>query len=309
MFDHGCLPPLSCSVRGCGKPLSRPPQSGRALVCAAGHSFDIARAGYVNLLQPQDRRSREPGDSAAQVQARSRLFERGIGTGLYALVAGLVGDPVNRAQAHKPWNLEVGCGPGLGLAQVRSAASPQHPESGQAADSHVGFGWIGLDLALAAIEPAAKRMRDVAFVIANADRRLPVLDQSIDCILSVTGPKHYAEFARVLRPNGRAIVAIPAADDLIELRAAVLGQGQARERTPSVLESSAPFFRVAARHAYREQRLLEPDQIHDVLLATYRGGRRREAERAAEMQACLVTLASDVLVLEAKAARETDCAP
>ena len=44
---------LACSVRGCGRPLEK---NDRALVCARGHSYDIARSGYVNLLQPQDRR-------------------------------------------------------------------------------------------------------------------------------------------------------------------------------------------------------------------------------------------------------------
>jgi len=55
---------LACSVRGCGLPLTR---RDRALVCSAGHAFDIARSGYINLLQPQDRRSLVAGDSKTAV--------------------------------------------------------------------------------------------------------------------------------------------------------------------------------------------------------------------------------------------------
>ena len=67
---------LACSVRGCGLPLTR---RDRALVCSAGHSFDIARSGYVNLLQPQDRRSLVAGDSKAAVDARAALEQAGVG--------------------------------------------------------------------------------------------------------------------------------------------------------------------------------------------------------------------------------------
>ena len=39
------------------------------MICPRGHSFDVARSGYINLLQPQERRSRNPGDSADAVAA------------------------------------------------------------------------------------------------------------------------------------------------------------------------------------------------------------------------------------------------
>src|SRR4051812_46772176 len=69
-------PPLACSVRDCGLPLSR---QLRTWTCGRGHSFDLARAGYVNLLQPQDRRSAYAGDQADAVAARARLLDNGIG--------------------------------------------------------------------------------------------------------------------------------------------------------------------------------------------------------------------------------------
>src|SRR5579871_5933414 len=66
---------LLCSVRGCHLGLVR---DVRRMVCPRGHSFDIARSGYINLLQPQDRRSKHPGDTPEAVAARRRLHDLGV---------------------------------------------------------------------------------------------------------------------------------------------------------------------------------------------------------------------------------------
>src|ERR1041385_6135542 len=77
---------LLCPVRGCHLSMVR---EQRRVVCPNGHSFDIARSGYVNLLQPQDRRSKQPGDSAAAAAARRRLHDRGITAPLLEAIAEL----------------------------------------------------------------------------------------------------------------------------------------------------------------------------------------------------------------------------
>jgi 23S rRNA (guanine745-N1)-methyltransferase len=93
---------LLCPLADCHLPLE---QEGRRVVCARGHSFDIARSGYINLLQPQDRRSREPGDSAAAVKARRRLHDRGITEPLLKAIGDFInGDDVV---------LDAGCGEGF----------------------------------------------------------------------------------------------------------------------------------------------------------------------------------------------------
>ena len=74
---------IRCTVRGCDLPLD---VRGPAWRCSRGHAFDVGRSGYANLLQPQDRRSAEPGDSAAMVQARARWLDRGFAEPLFQLV-------------------------------------------------------------------------------------------------------------------------------------------------------------------------------------------------------------------------------
>src|SRR5207245_8862794 len=61
---------LLCSVRGCHLGLVR---DVRRMVCPRKHSFDIAQSGYINLLQPQERRAKQPGDTAEAISARRRL--------------------------------------------------------------------------------------------------------------------------------------------------------------------------------------------------------------------------------------------
>ena len=46
--------------------------------CTQGHSFDIARQGYVNLLPVQNKRSRDPGDSKTMIVARQEFLVAGF---------------------------------------------------------------------------------------------------------------------------------------------------------------------------------------------------------------------------------------
>ena len=63
---------LACPLDG--KPLS---WSDSVWRCSDGHSFDIAKQGYVNLLPVQQKRSHDPGDSKAMVAARQRFLDAG----------------------------------------------------------------------------------------------------------------------------------------------------------------------------------------------------------------------------------------
>src|SRR5512141_2755706 len=68
---------LVCPVRGCRAPLTLD-RTGRIWACSKHHAFDRARSGYINLLQPQDRRSRKPGDSRETARARRRAADAGL---------------------------------------------------------------------------------------------------------------------------------------------------------------------------------------------------------------------------------------
>ena len=270
--------PLACTVRSCAQPLVREAQQFR---CNRGHSYDVARSGYVNLLQPQDRRSREPGDARALVEARAALEDSGIGAGLVRAIAGRVEDLLLGPDAVIA---DLGCGTGRTLATV-AASGP-----------HVA---VGVDLSAAAITYAARHWQNATWVVANADRGLPLVDRSANVVLSLHARRNPAEAARVLAPGAVLIVAIPGADDLIELRTEVQGEGVRRSRLEQVIAEHAPFFRVRERFAVRELRHLDGGLLRQLLLTTYRGARTSEARRIEALTSLDVTLASDACVLTA----------
>lgn len=269
------FPPLACSVRGCALPLA---PGARSLSCASGHGFDLAARGYVNLLQPNDRRSLEAGDSREQIEARERCFERGIGPKLYAAAALLL------AQSTPPplWQLEVGCGSGRGTSDLAAAGT---------------LGTLGLDLSRAAIERASRAQPARGWIVANADRRLPFQDASLAAVATITGPKNLDEFARVLHPDGKLLVALPGAEDLIELRRAVQGEGRPLERVEGFLALARPKFALLRRIQLLEKHRLEPSASRDLLTATYRAGRARRSLQSWLVGEETVTTSYELLLL------------
>jgi 23S rRNA (guanine745-N1)-methyltransferase len=266
---------LACTVRGCGQPLER---VGRTLACPAGHSYDIARSGHVNLLQPQDRRSLGAGDSKEVVAARGRLMASGVGQSLSAALVSRIGAltmPEPRAV------VDLGCGPGHALAAINAAV----PVSG-----------IGIDVSAAAIDQAARSYPALTWVVANADRRLPLLDGRVSVVLSLHARRNPAECLRILAPGGLLIVAVPAPDDLIELRAIVQGQGLTRDRVDTLIAAHAPFFAVEQRETVRDRQHLSSDVLRDLLRVSYRGARHGQDAAARALAESDVTLASDLVV-------------
>jgi 23S rRNA (guanine745-N1)-methyltransferase len=263
-------------VRDCGLLLER---RGDVWSCARGHSYDVARTGYINLLQPQDRRSRTAGDSRQAIEARARLLAAGIGS---AILTSMVDRVAARAS---PGALIVDLGSGSGelLAGIVT---------------RVEVLAVGIDLSTAAAEHAARRYPSMTWVVANADRGVPLLDRTADVMVSMHGRRHPAECARVLTRAGALIVAVPAPDDLIELRAAVQGRPVPRDRSAALEEEHAPYFRVVDRSELREQHSLDGESLRGLLRATYRGERASVASRIDALDRLDVTLASQVLTFQ-----------
>ncbi|MGC4082934.1 MAG: methyltransferase domain-containing protein [Vicinamibacterales bacterium] len=247
--------------------------------CAAGHTFDIARSGYVNLLQPQDRKSREPGDTRESVESRAALLARGVGRETIDAVLDLA--RVTRVLGEPTVVVELGAGSGEAIGTL--SADP-------------GITGVGIDLSSAAATLAARRFPAVTWVVANADRRLPLRDLSVDMVLSINARRNPPECHRILAPHGRLIVAIPAADDLIELRAFVQGAIIARDRVDSLVAEHARWFDVVDRRTVRQQLELDRDSLLQLLSGTYRGSRLSVSARVQALERLTVTLASDVVM-------------
>jgi 23S rRNA (guanine745-N1)-methyltransferase len=251
---------LVCPVRGCHLALTR---EKRRLLCARGHSFDVARSGYINLLQPQERRSKQAGDTTEAIAGRRRLHDRGVTAPLLQAVA--------EAIAASPADvvLDAGCGEGFYLGSLALQS---------------GFDAHGIDISIPAIDAAARRYPECLWVVANADRALPYADRSFNIGLSINGRMNAGEFRRVLRDDGRLLVAIPAPDDLIELR------GQGRDRAKRTVETFAPEFTLIEQRHISTTADLDAAAVHDVLHSIYRPLRSQPVE------AMRVTFSLDLLL-------------
>lgn len=192
MGIEAALDVLACPRCGSGLELVEA-DGGRALRCASGHSFDVARQGYVNLLGGP-----EPGnaDTAAMLDARARVHASGLFEAVAAQVAAHL--------AGRPRVLEVGAGTAYYL--VRALA-----------DDDAGLG-IALDVSKAAARRAARADPRITAVVADVWQGLPIADHSLDGVLCVFAPRNVAEFARVLRPDGRLVVVTPMPEHLAGLR-------------------------------------------------------------------------------------------
>lgn len=268
-------------MRGCGAPLER---RGRTWHCQHGHQFDSARSGYINLLQPQDKKATTPGDNRAAVESRTRLLAAGVGR---ATLDDVVGIATGLTLPHQPpVVVELGSGSGALLG----ALMQRRPVEA-----------VGIDLSSAAASVAARQFPDATWVVANADRRLPLLDASVDLIVSVHARRNPAECRRVLDPRGRLIVAVPAADDLIELRRAVQGDATRRNRMESVVAEHQPYFDAVEHRSSCARLALTRDMLVNLLAATYRGQRFSHSSALDTLDRLDVTLASDVVVFSPRA--------
>jgi 23S rRNA (guanine745-N1)-methyltransferase len=248
-------------------------------VCPEGHAFDRAREGYFNLLQPQDRKSPHAGDRDESVMARRRWLARGYVDGLVDRIAASL-DALPKSAAGTA--IDVGCGEGSLTARLFASRSAEV---------------VGIDLSQKAIRLAARLAPALIFLVANADRGLPFADASVGLAVSIFGRRPAMELRRVLAPDGRLLVVLPAEDDLIELREAAAGEGILRDRVADAVAELDRGFALASRASWRERARHDREAVADALAMSYRGARAREQERLAAVTDLDVTLSAEILEL------------
>lgn len=186
----------------CSAPLSRT-ESG--LTCPNRHSFDRASAGYVHLLPANRKHSQNPGDDKLMVAARSAFLEKGyyapFRDALCALAVNCLKD------IPSPVVLDSGCGEGYYTAGLYQTLT-EHGYAPKIA---------GVDLSKFALRRAAKRLPQGEFAVASV-YRLPVASNSTDLVVNIFSPLALDEFARVLRPGGTFIYAVPSARHLWQMK-------------------------------------------------------------------------------------------
>lgn len=153
---------MICPV--CGKELKR---DEKRLFCPNGHSFDLAKEGYVNLLTGS-KRGDKTGDSKESARARHIFLQKGYFSFLKEEISSKLCGTV----------LDICCGEGY-------------------YDDYDGR-LYGFDLSKEMARLAAKRKNGGFYFVANL-KEIPVKSESIDTAIHIFAPFNAKEFARILK--------------------------------------------------------------------------------------------------------------
>ena len=169
--------------------------------CSNGHSFDISKEGYVNLLLDNKKNSMFPGDNKEMVSAREQFLNKDYYAPLKDEILKYLEESVSKDIIIM---LDAGCGTGYYSIHIKEKYSKR-------------IDLFGIDISKFAVQKAAKKTKDGTFVVGSTFD-LPIQNESIDLILNIFSPKAIDEFKRVLKKNGLLIQVMPGEDHLIELK-------------------------------------------------------------------------------------------
>ena len=216
--------------------------------CDVGHSFDIARQGYVNFLT--NHTFIKNADSAAMVEARRKMQARpyfqNLAQQLAQVCEGLCRDI----------SLPVIIEPGGGTGFYAHAATQM--VSGAVA--------ISFDISVHAAKVCARQSSRVAAVVADVWQPWLIGENSADIVLSVFSPRNFAETERVLNSGGTLIVVAPEDHHLVELRSQFNALSIQHDKSETISALLGNFTKME-QFVHRATELLDGQAMYETLLS------------------------------------------
>lgn len=231
----------------CNSPLF---QQDKSYYCEKRHCYDIAKSGYVNLLQSDKMNSKIPGDNKQMVDTRNHFLNKGYYSSLCDKLCEVIAE-LSQTIATKPLCLaDVGCGEGYYTNHMAMTLA----ENNQSCEI------LGIDISKFALELAGKfakthQLLNVHYGVGSVFR-LPIADQACDIVTELFAPYCGEEFHRILKPNGYMILVIPAKNHLFELKQAIYENPYKNEIKPYELEG----FQLIKKHEVTKTILLEENK-------------------------------------------------
>lgn len=171
---------------------------GTSLVCMNNHCFDVSKEGYINLLLPNMKKSKFPGDDKIMIDARQLYLSKGYYQPLRDMIDKIL------EQYSGGIILDAGCGTGYYTENIDVNK----------------FDVLGVDISKYAVRIASKNNKQNLYVVASMFS-LPIVNNSIDIIFNIFAPKPQDEFKRVLKDKGIIIEVVPGKDHLKELKSII----------------------------------------------------------------------------------------
>jgi 23S rRNA (guanine745-N1)-methyltransferase len=217
---------------------------GSTLRCELGHSFDVARQGYVNLLSTKPPRN---ADTPAMVAARQRF----LSAGHYRAIADRLTELTATHGPRHPRLLEVGAGTGYYVSEVLEGLP--------------GARAIALDVSVAAARRAAGAHPHLGSVVSDVWQRLPVADGGVDVLLDVFAPRNLTEFRRVLESSGVLLIVTPEPEHLEEIRTPLQLLDIQPAKHEQLAAALAQGFRAVAQESLRFSVTLDAGGVRDLV--------------------------------------------
>jgi 23S rRNA (guanine745-N1)-methyltransferase len=199
-----------------------------AVRCESGHSYDVARQGYVNLLGSEVPPGH--GDTAEMVAARVRFLDAGHFDPLLDAVAARAASVLEGTGAGGV--VDVGGGTGHLLARVLEAAP--------------GRAGVCLDLSAYAARRAARAHPRAGAAVCDAWGGLPLRKGSAALVLSAFAPRNGPQMRRALAAGGEVLVVAPEPGHLAELAEPLGLIGIDEDKRARVDAALAPLQRAGA---------------------------------------------------------------
>jgi 23S rRNA (guanine745-N1)-methyltransferase len=173
------------------------------LKCINNHNFDIAKQGYVNLLQSQKSSKKRHGDDKLMVKARQQFLDKGYYLCLFNGLAEALGKCLKKDMTIA----DLGCGECWYTSKTAEFLDSKN----------INYKICGIDISKYALIQGSKRNKKLNLAVGSTSN-VPILDNSCDAVLTVFAPYTESEIFRILKNGGIWIDASPLERHLMELK-------------------------------------------------------------------------------------------
>ena len=182
-----------------------------SIKCKNGHTFDISKEGYVNLLLSRKKLPGTLGDTKEMLDSRTEFLLSGYYDVLAKEIKNFASEFIFsrfKKEIDTKCIIEVGCGTAYFIENLKKAIESENIST---------FTYLGTDISKTAVKFASKRIKDVTFLVCDTYSSIPIETGSAALILNVFSPRKIKEFKRLTSKGGGVLVVIPNEDHLSEL--------------------------------------------------------------------------------------------
>ena len=208
-----------------------------AYKCSNNHNYDIAKSGYLNLLLSR----LNAGDTKEMLVARDCFLKQGF-------YLPIVKEVASRLPDNHPLVVDCGCGTGYYTDHLAQMIPGEY---------------IGVDISKIAIDFAAKKNKNVLYLVAS-NHSLPLADSSSDILLNIFAPYSDSEFARILTKKGKLIIVSANNNHLQELKTLIYDTPHTNTDKLYFL----PSFKLISEHILEYKLLLTQNDLINLFKMT-----------------------------------------